>query len=679
MVWSAPPDAKQLARQLREGDRQAKRDAAYALSQLGPGAKPALPALIEGARSRDAQIRAFSVSAIARIGPGAQEAIPVLIDQMRRWSAQQQYRAAMALARIGKPAIGPLIETLTDKNAGKRAGAALALGAIGPHAARAAGPLAGRLEDSVEAVRRRAATALAQMGPAAIEPVSRRIGHRRAEVRAAALDVFRLMGKPARPAIGSIRNALKDDDVGVRAAALRALAAVNGIDKSTAPLYVKALTHSETVLRDAAFESLAASSSIDAALPGIVAHLDDDDRTVRRRCVELIALHRSARPKTVSKLVALARRDEQLRPAIERCLVALGPAAAPAMREALPGAGEAAELLARALSEVGDSARSALLESLHSKDDAARAAALRSLAALESSPETIKAVRAAFADHSPVVRAAAADAALRLSAKDDSLRAKLIEALGDRAADVRRAAVPVLASASPNDASLVVSTAELLEGGDAGTCQAVLAAMAHWKWIPDRLAKDVLAAADADAVEQRLAAIPLLEKLPVKYRRSVETLVRERLRDQRPAVRVAAIRAVDGTIADAEKRVALLQAALGDRSTNVRSAACWALGKEGRGARRAVPKLLELLGRKEDEGAARQALQSIGAAGPEAVPILRKMLKDRDPRKRGYAVFLLGRVEPPPKEILPELEKLKDQGPERFRRLVRSTIRRIGG
>jgi HEAT repeat protein len=50
---------------------------AWALGQLGPGARAAVPALV-GAFA-DARIRGHVVDALGRIGPGARDAVPTLV------------------------------------------------------------------------------------------------------------------------------------------------------------------------------------------------------------------------------------------------------------------------------------------------------------------------------------------------------------------------------------------------------------------------------------------------------------------------------------------------------------------------------------------------------------------------------------------------------------------------
>src|SRR4051794_20348249 len=62
--------------QLQSPEARARRQAAYALSQMGPEAKPAVPALTEALKDEEGEVRMLAAEALGRIGPGAAAAIP---------------------------------------------------------------------------------------------------------------------------------------------------------------------------------------------------------------------------------------------------------------------------------------------------------------------------------------------------------------------------------------------------------------------------------------------------------------------------------------------------------------------------------------------------------------------------------------------------------------------------
>jgi HEAT repeat protein len=103
-----------------------------------------------------------------------------------------------------------------------------------------------------------------------------------------------------------------------------------------------------------------------------------------------------------------------------------------------------------------------------------------------------------------------------------------------------------------------------------------------------------------------------------------------------------------------------LISALDDSDWTVRGVAATELGEIGAEAKRAVPKLFQMLASEDDSESARGALRAIDGAGPEAVPVLIEGLKSTDRRRQFYAIFLLGKVGPEASTALPVLKKLRE-------------------
>jgi HEAT repeat protein len=151
------PLTKRLGR-----EHPARSAAALALAEIGPPAKPALPALEallddadRGVRLRAAEahwrvggdagkgltviraglkdeaLRQAAVDALFRVGPPARAALPELTEAVRDPSATVHQPAARALARIGADAVAALREALGDERESVRWSAARALGQIG--------------------------------------------------------------------------------------------------------------------------------------------------------------------------------------------------------------------------------------------------------------------------------------------------------------------------------------------------------------------------------------------------------------------------------------------------------------------------------------------------------------------------------------------------------------------
>jgi HEAT repeat protein len=94
----------------------------------------------------------------SELGPLAKPAVPALIDLLADEEITQD--AARALAAIGSEAVAPLISALTNRNQRIRLGAMAALGGMGSDARPAVPALSLCLRDEQDAVRRAAAEAL---------------------------------------------------------------------------------------------------------------------------------------------------------------------------------------------------------------------------------------------------------------------------------------------------------------------------------------------------------------------------------------------------------------------------------------------------------------------------------------------------------------------------------------
>ena len=82
-----------LINQLGNESAAVRRDAALALSQMGPAAKLAVPHLVALLKDPDKDVRGAAVSALGRIGSEAKAAVPHLIELLKdpgqgvRWAA----------------------------------------------------------------------------------------------------------------------------------------------------------------------------------------------------------------------------------------------------------------------------------------------------------------------------------------------------------------------------------------------------------------------------------------------------------------------------------------------------------------------------------------------------------------------------------------------------------------
>ena len=97
---------EQWIEQLAHTDKEARRKAAYALGQLGPEARQAVPALVKAADDKQLEVGWYALDALGRIGPRAESAVE---DIVRIIQGSQRYpvlrlNAARTLGKIGPAA-----------------------------------------------------------------------------------------------------------------------------------------------------------------------------------------------------------------------------------------------------------------------------------------------------------------------------------------------------------------------------------------------------------------------------------------------------------------------------------------------------------------------------------------------------------------------------------------------
>lgn len=187
-----PPRFQQafLKRVKPPGARQIHRDAAQALSFIGPRAQPAIPALAIALQTD---------------------------DSILRWDA------ANALASIGKPAVSTLTAALSSTNPSLRSVAASALGNIGPEALAATPELLRATGDKLDYVRKAAGYGLSKLGPEAAAILTNAMSQPDAQTRRLAIKALPLVHAPRRIATPALLAVARDPDLACREAALAVL------------------------------------------------------------------------------------------------------------------------------------------------------------------------------------------------------------------------------------------------------------------------------------------------------------------------------------------------------------------------------------------------------------------------------------------------------------------------
>ena len=132
-----------LVTQLKNPDAGIRARAAFALKELGPTAKTALPALATALSDTNLNVRYWAATTLKQFGPEAVSAVPALVMSLKtfpggtpklegphRYFADIRSVSAEALGAIGpgsKDAIPALKEATKDKNADVQAAAVMAL------------------------------------------------------------------------------------------------------------------------------------------------------------------------------------------------------------------------------------------------------------------------------------------------------------------------------------------------------------------------------------------------------------------------------------------------------------------------------------------------------------------------------------------------------------------------
>ena len=709
----APPSVEKLTQKLASSDAASRRDAAFELGKLGPGAKPALPALIKALQDSDKQVWSLAIAAITAMGPEAKDAIPALLDGFGsrggrdREKRQAMVRSAYALTRIGPEAISPLIKALSADDSGLRAGAARALGGMGPVAKEAIPALRDNFGHGEISVRTEAVGALALIGPEAVAPVIEALGWTEPLQRgsaALALAELGAVAKSAEPAL--LQMLAKETDPGARAAALTALPKVSADPVKAAPLLVAAVKDDSEPIRHAAINAIAATLALRRpAVPLLAALLADANPAVSQRAAQalgrlgpdaadalpaLLAGARAANgeaafadalaqigPAALPALLAALKQSDAASGAwILRTLRGFGPPAVPVLIEALQQPDPAQRAAAAgALGAMGRDAADAIkpLFTLASASDAAtQAAALRALTALQATPAQLKPLlQTALASPVPELRKAGAvglaslggaaslgvDGLRELLADDDAAsRLTAVRAFGELGAKAAPA-VPVLI-ARLDDLSMQMTVIEALGKIGPASAPAVLRLLE----ISGQGGNDVKATAltaFAGIGREAAAALPQIYTA---------------LGDPSAELRVPAVPALASVESDDAKIIAAFTAALNDETGRVRRPAAQALARFGERARPAAPGLVAMLERDIDRVVAFEALRAIGV---RTVPDLLKALAVKDPKVRVFACESLAALGPEAKDAAARLRELLNGQPQPVQDAARAALAKI--
>ncbi len=337
IIGIGEPAAAYLIREIEKRSDQEFSEALKLLRDMGPKAIVAVPDLVRFLRRPGRDAREGILETLAAIGPGAREALPAVLDTLdldlrddRDWLVQEA--ATCALAVFGPAAIPPLLERLAGGDPTSRARAARVLETMGPGAWTAVLVLREALGDQDPLVRVQAARALVAVD----DDLERALPVVLAAFPSLVNEHYGLvewldrLGPRAVPAVPTLIPLL-DGPLPVRTVTLRALAKIGPEANAAAPALAAAIEKDPNDI-----EAAVALWSVDRrheALQLLLRKLEGEDNSLVGT-VEFLLGNPSFPPaslETLPVLVGLLSRGKSLRIVIP-FLAYMGPAA----KEAIP-------------------------------------------------------------------------------------------------------------------------------------------------------------------------------------------------------------------------------------------------------------------------------------------------------------------------------------------------------
>jgi HEAT repeat protein len=606
---------------LREGlfdkDPAIREHTARTIEIIGPLAKPLGDRLLRVcAEDKDPRVRAIAFDALSAIGVADVPGLAALLNNKQQDVQRRAAEIISTLPEVSPNAVPSLARALDDDDV-IRVAAAMGIVAAGPKGAskEAAANLVGAIKKSfppqfdpktarLDDPQLIYFTALAKQGKLAVQPMLELFKHKNKLVRHFTVLTLGEIGKEAKEAAGPIREALNDPDVSLEAAvalyrigeedlkdALNlvstafasadpevVLAAINAVGrlgpagKNLIPEVLKQLNSTSPYLRYAAVGFVSTQDPAEAAkqVPTLAKLASDEEPQIRRRVGSVLEkLGPAAAPAAEALGKALIpEKDEGVRDQFVDALVAMGPAAKPAVVGLAPILSDSSASTLSRVKVIG-----ALIQ------------------ADPSSKVTADALVIAANDRDQYVRKAAAIAIGKLNPLLDETRAVLVKMLkSDSRADVMSAAARGLATAGSRAKAAKPDLQTVAAGKLPGT--------AFW-------AKVALVAIEGDITK-------------------AGAVVREGLTNRNGNVRVAAAEAlslVGPTPADIPPLLKISR----ELSSQGREAVARAVGLLGASAKDGVPRLIELLGDR-DQDVRTAAAEALGLVGlPTAAPAIPKL------------------------------------------------------
>jgi HEAT repeat protein len=326
-----------------------------AISQCGDKAKAAIPLCVEALKDEDDNLVQTAVRTLMQLDPANKQLVSALVDVNGR--ERDSYRRIGQRRHndrnqkpLGAPAVKELSDILAnDKDADRRAGAAIVLGTMVQDAKNAEPALKNAMKDASPRVRFHAADAywMVMKDTRTTMPVLLAVlKDKDINLRQEAAQVIAEMGKDVAHALPQLLDALKDQDDRVTSMIIRAISQMGKDAAPAIPVLVDIVRDGgESQARDSAAHALAQfGREAKDAVPGLVQMLKSGrhNRSSAAWALAKIATPAEAVPALLEVFVEPSREYEPSDHATGEALVSFGP-------EAL---GPVAELLGHKRAEV---------------------------------------------------------------------------------------------------------------------------------------------------------------------------------------------------------------------------------------------------------------------------------------------------------------------------------------
>ncbi len=693
-VRDVPTD--ELINQLEDKGVERRRDAAYELVRRGDHSDSVISALGKATADEDKQVRVQSLTGLARAGKKSEPVIPELLKCLGNRDAQVRYRAAGALGSIGTSAIAPLTSHWTSASNDSKIAVAQAFAMIGPEA-NSAIPLMTEGLNGNDGLPRYAAEALAAITPQDEAMLLKISEHPDAAARKVGISGLAALGSLTETAMQRLQDAASDSDPKIREIAIVVVA------KSRLPIATKSvLIESALVDSIASVRAAAIVAMHKASLPAesfsqrLATRLPSVDVDAANALVRAIGLFGPGARGTLPSLVEVASLkgiDQEL---LSQTFASFGAEAVPDLLAAIEKVPTLEPVFSKALGSIGEPAVESLTLGTSSKVELVRMAATRALGSVRPlNRALLQKLVSAVEDESAQVREIALASLIAAQREADFTKEIFLKATQDVEPKVRAAALQSLRSFKFTDEQMQQALDRgLVDASPEVRSSAIIVLSELPKLLSSRSDQLVELVKDADLAVRTRAAQTLGKLDKKQVNESVVNACVTALRDQDPAVRIAATESVkslsisDMVVLDAlgsnladdlellrltletisgfgEKAtslIATISQLAGHEKADVRVAAINALAAIEKTTELLTGRLMEALDDKEWE-VRRTAGVALGKLGPNAknaVPKLFRLLSsDED---RDFASSALKEINTAPVEAIPLLiEKLESE------------------